>query len=75
VLIKMTHIAKVVEIIGSSSTSWDDAAQNAIYEAIKTVRGVRGVEIIKKTAKVNSNDGKISEYRATVKIAFEVEHE
>ncbi|HET8792385.1 MAG: dodecin family protein [Candidatus Nitrosocosmicus sp.] len=70
----MTHVAKVVEIIGSSSTSWEDAAQNAIYEAIKTVRGVRGIEIIKKTATVNPDDGKIAEYRSTVKIAFAVEH-
>jgi dodecin len=67
----MTHIAKVVEIIGSSDKGWEDAAQVAVDEAKKTLHGI---EIIDMTAKVDPNSGKITEYRAGVKIAFRVEH-
>jgi flavin-binding protein dodecin len=58
---KMT-VAKVVELIGSSPKSWEDA---------KTVRGIKSVHVTGFTVKVKNN--KIVEYRAVVKIAFVVE--
>ena len=70
----MTHVAKVVEIIGSSQSGWEEAAQVAIDEARKTIRGIRGLEITDMTAKVDPNTGKITEYRAGVKISFTIEH-
>jgi dodecin len=69
----MSHIAKVIEIIGSSQSGWEQAAQVAIDEAKKTVHGIHGLEITDMTAKVDPNTGKISEYRSAVKISFAVE--
>jgi flavin-binding protein dodecin len=69
----MSHIAKVIEIIGSSDSGWEQAAQVAIDEAKKTVHQIHGLEITDMTAKVDPNTGKISEYRAAVKISFAVE--
>jgi dodecin len=69
----MSHIAKVIEIIGSSESGWEQATQVAIDEAKKTVHGIHGLEITDMTAKVDPNTGKISEYRSAVKISFAVE--
>ena len=70
----MTHVAKITEIVGSSDKSWDDAAQVALTEATKTIRGITGIELTDMTARVDPNTGKITEYHSTVKIAFGVEH-
>jgi flavin-binding protein dodecin len=70
----MTHVAKIIEIVGSSDKSWDDAAQVALAEATKTIQGITGIELTDMTARVDSNTGKITEYHSTVKIAFGVEH-
>ncbi len=70
----MTHVAKIIEIVGSSGKSWDDAAQVALAEATKTIHGITGIELTDMTARVDPNTGKITEYHSTVKIAFGVEH-
>ncbi|MFL6368926.1 MAG: dodecin family protein [Nitrososphaeraceae archaeon] len=70
----MTDIAKVIEIIGSSDKSWQDAAQAALDEAKKTIHEIAGVEVGDMTAKVDSNTGNITEYHTAVKIAFGVKH-
>jgi len=70
----MTLIAKVIEIIGSSDKGWEDAAQVAVDEARKTLHGIHGIEVIDMTATVDENTGKITQYRAGVKVAFGVEH-
>jgi dodecin len=70
----MTDIAKVIEIIGSSDKSWQDAAQVALDEAKKTIHEIAGVEVGDMTAKVDSNTGNITEYHTAVKIAFGVKH-
>lgn len=64
-------VAKVVELVGSSPQSWDDAAQVAVKRAAKTIRGVRGIDLVGMTAVVKG--GKITEYRSTVKISFGIE--
>jgi flavin-binding protein dodecin len=46
----MTHVAKVIEIIGSSDKGWEDAAQVAVDEARKTLHGIHGIEIMDMTA-------------------------
>jgi len=66
-------VAKVVEVIGSSPKSWEEATKNAIAEAAKTVRGIKSVHVKRFTAKVEKN--KIVEYRAVVKMAFVVKRE
>jgi len=70
----MTDVAKIIEIVGSSTQGWEDAVQVAITEAGKTIHGITGLEVIDMTGKVDPSNGKIEVYRATVKIAFGVQH-
>jgi flavin-binding protein dodecin len=68
----MTDVAKVIEIVGSSDKSWQDAAQAVLDEGKKTIRGITGLEGGDMTAKVDPNSGNITEYHTAVKIAFGV---
>ena len=70
----MTHVAKIIEIVGSSDRSWQDAAQAALEEAKKTIHGITGVEVGDMTSKVDPGNGNITEFHTAVKIAFGVEH-
>jgi dodecin len=67
----MAQVAKVVTIIGSSPESFAKAADAAVQEAAKTIRGISGVHVISMSAEVEGD--RISEYRTTVNIAFAVE--
>lgn len=67
-------VAKIVELVGSSPNSWKEAAQNAVNEPMKTIRGIRGIEVKDMTATIDQTTGKINQYRAAVKLSFEVEH-
>jgi hypothetical protein len=69
--VKVMPVVKIIELIGSSSEGWNEAVENAIKEAAKTVRNIKGVHVKRCTAKVEDN--KMVEYRADVKIAFIVE--
>jgi flavin-binding protein dodecin len=64
-------VVKIIELIGSSPEGWEKAVENAVKEASKTVKNIKGVHVKRCTAKVEDN--KIVEYRADVKIAFIVE--
>ena len=70
----MTHVAKIIEIVGSSDKSWEDATQVAVDEARKTIHGIHGIEVKDMTATVDTNTGKISQFRAGVKVSFGIEH-
>ncbi|MBT8213026.1 MAG: dodecin family protein [Acidimicrobiia bacterium] len=61
---------KVIEIIGVSDESFEDAVNQAVAKASETIKGITGVEVVQQSAKVA--DGKISQYRADVKLAFAV---
>lgn len=63
-------VFKILDLVGSSTLSWQDAVENCIEEASKTVDNIVGVEVIGNTAKVE--DGKISEYRANVHVSLRV---
>ena len=67
----MADIAKVITIIGQSPESFAKAADAAVQEASKTLRGIHGVDVISMSALVEND--KISMYRTTVNIAFAVE--
>jgi hypothetical protein len=67
----MADIAKVITIIGSSPESFAKAADAAVQEAAKTLRGITGAQVVSMSAEVA--DGRISEYRTTVNIAFGIE--
>ncbi|MGH7884333.1 MAG: dodecin family protein [Thermodesulfobacteriota bacterium] len=64
-------VARITEVIGSSTKSWDDAVKSALERANKTIRGLTGVEVTKMNAHIKN--GKISEYRAHLKITFILE--
>ena len=64
-------VIKVIEVIGASEKSWEDAARVAVEEASKSIRGITGVDVQNLTATVK--DGKIVKYKASVKVAFAVD--
>ena len=64
----MESVYKVIELVGTSSTSWEDAAKNAVEKASKSLRELRVAEVSKLDMKVE--DGKISAYRARVTLSF-----
>ena len=64
-------VARITEVIGSSTKSWDDAVKNAFNRANKTLRGLTGLEVTKMNAHIEK--GKIVEYRAHVRITFILE--
>jgi dodecin len=67
----MADVAKVVTIIGSSPESFAKAADAAVQEASKTIRGISGAQVVSMSAEVEGDH--ISLYRTTVNIAFAVE--
>ena len=67
----MANVAKVVTIIGSSPESFAKAADAAVQEAAKTLRGITGADVISMSAEVEGD--RISTYRTTVNIAFGIE--
>ncbi|RLG45760.1 MAG: dodecin domain-containing protein [Thermoproteota archaeon] len=64
-------VAKNIELVGSSSKSWEDAVYSAFNEAKKTLRNIRRIKVLSYSAIVEGNE--IKEYRARVKITFLVE--
>lgn len=64
-------VIKVIEAIGTSEKSWEDAVSHAVEEAGKTVRNITGVDVLSFKAEIEN--GKIKTYKANVKIAFRVE--
>ena len=63
-------IVKVIEVIGSSNESFDDALENAVEEVSKTVRNIDSVFV--KDFKAHVTDGKISSYGVICKVSFRV---
>ncbi len=70
VLQKMSTIAKVIELVGESTVSWDDAMRNAVEEASKTVDNLTGVEVVNFTAALDGAE--VIEYKVNLKLAFGV---
>lgn len=64
-------IVKVLEVMSNSTKSWEDAAQNAVIHASKTLHNIRSVWIQDQSAIVSNN--KIIEYRITAKLSFEID--
>jgi flavin-binding protein dodecin len=64
-------VYKVIELIGTSTTSWEKAAEAAIKRASKSLRDLRVAEISQLDMAIK--DGKIESYRAKIKISFKYE--
>jgi len=61
-------VYKVIEIIGSSSLSWEDAATSAVAKASKTLEDLRIAEVINMDMKIEN--GKVTAYRTKLRISF-----
>ena len=61
-------VYKIVELVGSSSTSWEDAAKTAVETAGKTLRDLRIAEITQMDMKIENQ--KVTAYRAKVNLSF-----
>ena len=61
-------VYRVTEVIGTSATSWEEAAKNAVETAAKTLRDLRVGEVVK--FDVSIENGKVTSYRARVNISF-----
>ena len=64
-------MVKVIEVLAQSEKSWEDAAQQAVTDAGKTVKDIRSIYIKELEAKVEG--GRISEYRINAKISFAID--
>jgi dodecin len=61
-------VYKIIEVVGTSKTSWEDAAKNAVETAAKTLEDLRVGEIVKLDVVIEN--GKATAYRARVNISF-----
>ena len=64
-------VYKIIELVGTSSESWEKAAKNAVDKASKSLRELRIAEISKLDMKIE--DGKVAAYRARVLVSFKYE--
>lgn len=64
-------VYKVIEIVGSSPDSWEEAAQAAIETASKSLRGLRVAEVA--ALDLHLENGKIAAYRTKLKVSFKFE--
>jgi flavin-binding protein dodecin len=64
-------VIKVIELVGTSPNSWEEATQNAVDKAAETVRNIVGADVMGQNAVID--DGEIVEYRVDLKLAFVVE--
>ena len=64
-------VYKIIELVGSSTVSWEDATKNAIIRASKSLRDLRIAEVVAQD--VHIKDGEIEFYRTRVKLSFKFE--
>lgn len=62
---------KVIEVIGESEESWEDAAQQALKDASATLDNISGIKIVEQTAKVE--DDEIVQYRSTMHLSLPIQ--
>jgi len=64
----MSGVYKVIELVGCSDTSWEDAAREAVKTASKTLKDLRIAEVTRQDLTIK--DGKVEEYRVRMKVSF-----
>jgi flavin-binding protein dodecin len=64
-------VYKIIELVGTSPNSWEDAAANAVKKAAETLRDLRIAEV--SAMDLHITDGKIESYRTKVKVSFKFE--
>ena len=70
---KGSSVYKVIELVGTSSESWADAARNAVKSASQTLRDIRVAEVSKLDVKVGKDGG--MQFRAKMKLSFKYQSE
>ncbi len=65
-------VVKVIELVGSSPNSFSDAVRNAVKTAARTLRNIKGVDVVSSSADVDEN-GDLVNYKVDVKVAFVIE--
>lgn len=65
------HVYRVIQVVGSSKTSTDDAIHQAVARAAKTLRGLRWFEVVETRGHIE--DGKVDYFQVTLKIGFTME--
>lgn len=71
---KTGGVVKVIELVGSSGTSFSDAVRQAVKTASKSVRNIQGVEVLGSNATVGA-DGQLENYKVHCKVAFLIEED
>ena len=66
-------VYKVIEVIGTSGTSWEDAAAGAVKTAAETIRDLRVAEVVKQD--IHLDEGGTITYRTKLQLSFKYEHE
>jgi dodecin len=66
-------VYKVIELVGTSTTSWEDAAKAAVDRAGKSLRDLRVAEVVELDMQMDK--GKVEAYRAKIKVSFKYEGE
>ncbi|HVH14516.1 MAG TPA: dodecin family protein [Candidatus Angelobacter sp.] len=64
-------VGKIIELVGTSSRGFEDAINEAVRRSSRTVKNIRGVDVVGQKAIVK--DGKVTEYRVNLKLSFGVE--
>ena len=64
-------VVKIIELIGTSSESWEMAVKSALDEASASIKNIETIEVANISG--NVEDGKISEWQANVRIAFRIQ--
>ncbi|HBI14463.1 MAG TPA: transporter [Desulfobulbaceae bacterium] len=64
-------VYKIIELVGTSKKSWEDAARNAVESAGKNLKNLRIAEIVKLDMQID--EGKVVSYRARVNVSFKYE--
>jgi len=66
-----SSVYKIIELVGTSSESWDDAARAAVERASSSLRDLRIAEVVKLDLQIK--DGKVDAYRAKISVSFKYE--
>lgn len=63
-------VSKVNELIGSSPDGFEEAARSVVARAHRTLRGIKGIEVLEKRVKIE--DGRVAEYRVRLRLVFDM---
>ena len=64
-------VLKVIEVLSSSTVSWEDATRQAVTEASKSLKNIRSAYVKEESASIKDNE--VTEFRVNLKLTFEIE--